>query len=83
MDLSPSKLNAFENYGEFLDAATDSIKSKLKSVNTCPQQDEFANDMLDANDINAIMKQKFFKAEYPTDIMAANIFCPICGKIVM
>lgn len=38
--------------------------------------------MLDANDINAIMKQKFFKADYPVDLMAVNIFCPICGKIV-
>jgi hypothetical protein len=41
-----------------------------------------AQDELDASDINMIVKQKFFKAEYPNDLLTANIFCPLCGKIV-
>lgn len=38
--------------------------------------------MCTPSDIDKILKSKFFKASYPSDLLTVNIFCPICGKFV-
>lgn len=44
--------------------------------------DEFINDMCSAEDLDAILKKKFFKADYPNDLASVNAFCPLCGKMI-
>lgn len=54
----------------------------VNKINENTEEDEFANDMFTASDIDVIVKNKFYKAEYPADLSIANFFCPLCGKIV-
>ena len=70
------RLNAFESYGQFFDDRS------INKINDNTEEDEFANDMFTSSDIDMIVKNKFYKADYPADLSTSNVFCPICGKIV-
>lgn len=38
--------------------------------------------MCSPSDIDKILKSKFYKSAYPSDLLVVNPYCPICGKFV-